>query len=193
MNPADFDRRPIIVAIAGPNGAGKTTFYNSFVAPAGLRFINADLLAAEFAVGPYEAAKLADSLRRALVERGESFVFETVLSDPVGDKIAFLSEAAERGYEVLLCFIALDDAAQSVDRVAMRALKGGHSVPTEKLKLRFPRTLTNLAAGIGKLPQVLVFDNSDLRRPFHLLGAFEDGQLKIRDPYIPTWLAQLLV
>jgi hypothetical protein len=25
---AEFDRRPILVAIAGPNGAGKTTFYH---------------------------------------------------------------------------------------------------------------------------------------------------------------------
>ena len=94
MEFAEFDRRPIVVAIAGPNGAGKTTFFHAHLASAGLRFVNADVLAAELAVGPYEAARLADALRRALVERGESFVFETVFSDPVGDKVAFLEEAA---------------------------------------------------------------------------------------------------
>jgi predicted ABC-type ATPase len=77
MEPAEFDRRPILIAIAGPNGAGKTTFYRAHLASAGLRFVNADVLADELGVAPYEAARLGDSLRRTLVGRGESFVFET--------------------------------------------------------------------------------------------------------------------
>ena len=60
MGSAEFDRRPIVVAIAGPNGAGKTTFFHAHLARAGLRFVNADALAAELAVGPYEAARLAE-------------------------------------------------------------------------------------------------------------------------------------
>ena len=39
----------------------------------------------ELAVDPYEAARLANSLREALVAGCESFVFETVFSDPAGD------------------------------------------------------------------------------------------------------------
>ena len=46
MDFAEFDRRPILVAIAGPNGAGKTTYYHAHLASAGLRFVNADVLAA---------------------------------------------------------------------------------------------------------------------------------------------------
>jgi predicted ABC-type ATPase len=42
MDFAQFDRRPILVAIAGPNGAGKSTFVHSHLAPTGLRFVNAD-------------------------------------------------------------------------------------------------------------------------------------------------------
>ena len=61
---AAFDRRPVVVAIAGPNGAGKTTFFHSHLAATGLRFVNADVLGAELAVNPYEAARLADALRR---------------------------------------------------------------------------------------------------------------------------------
>src|SRR5262249_11697512 len=88
---AEFDRRPIIVAIAGPNGAGKTTCFHTHLARAGLRFVNVDVLAAELATELYEAARLADALRRALVARRESFVFETVFADPVGDKVASVS------------------------------------------------------------------------------------------------------
>jgi ABC-type lipopolysaccharide export system ATPase subunit len=51
---AEFDRRPIIVAIAGPNGAGKTTFFHTNLARAGLRCVNADVLAAELAAEPYK-------------------------------------------------------------------------------------------------------------------------------------------
>ena len=123
MEFAEFDRRPILVAIAGPNGAGKTTFFHAHLASAGLRFVNADVLAAELAVEPYEAARLADALRRALVGRGESFVFETVFSDPVGDKVAFLAEAARRGYVVVCCVTSASPAPisrQSVWRCAFR-------------------------------------------------------------------------
>ena len=79
-----LDQRPIIVALAGPNGAGKTTFYQAHLQPAGLRFVNADLLARELVLDPYAAAKVADALRRELVRQRESFVFETVFSDPRG-------------------------------------------------------------------------------------------------------------
>ena len=89
-----FDARPIIVAVAGPNGAGKSTFYHAHLAPAGLRFVNADDLALQLEVDTYEAASLAGRLRATLVEQRESFAFETVFSDPVGDKVAFLRDAA---------------------------------------------------------------------------------------------------
>lgn len=75
-----FDRRPVIVALAGPNGAGKTTFYHAHLQPAGLRFVNADVLARELNLEPYTAAKVADAVRRELVRQRESFVFETVQS-----------------------------------------------------------------------------------------------------------------
>src|SRR5262249_54057413 len=116
MDLAAFDRRPLVVAIAGPNGAGRTTFYHAHLAAAGLRFVNADVLAQGLASDLYEAARLAISLRQALIERGESFVFETVFSDPAGEKLAFLEEAARRGYEVVLCFIGLKTWEQSVER-----------------------------------------------------------------------------
>ncbi len=64
-----LDRRPVIVAIAGPNGAGKTTFFHSHLRDAGLRFMNEDDLALELDISAYEAASIANALRRVLVER----------------------------------------------------------------------------------------------------------------------------
>jgi predicted ABC-type ATPase len=183
-----FDARPIIVAIAGPNGAGKSTFFEAHVAPAGLRFLNADDLAAELAVDVATAAQLADRLRLELIEQGESFVFETVLSDPVGNKVDLLAKAARRGYTVVLVFIGLDDATVSQQRVAMRVMQGGHDVPPEKLSSRFPRTMKNLARAIKKLPHVLVFDNSDLANPFQKVAEFENGKPVLLNAPLPGWL-----
>jgi predicted ABC-type ATPase len=192
MEFAEWDRRPILVAIAGPNGAGKTTFFHAHLAWAGLRFVNADVLAAELAVGPYEAARLGHALRRALVERGESFVFETVFSDPVGDKVAFLEEAVGRGYTVVLCFIGLSGPDQSAERVAMRVSQGGHDVPDDKLWSRFPRTLVNLQAAIAQLPHVLIYDNSDLNVPYRQVAVFDHGKRRHLQEPIPDWLRPIL-
>jgi len=189
---AALDRRPILVAIAGPNGAGKTTFYHAHLASAGLRFVNADVLAAETAAEPYEAARLADALRRALVAQRESFIFETVLSDPVGDKVAFLADAARRGYVVVLCYVGLSSPDQSAERVAMRVSQGGHDVPEDKLRSRFSRTLANLQTAIVQLLHVLIYDNSNLSAPYRQVAVFEHGRLhRLQEP-IPQWLGPLL-
>ncbi len=140
----DFDRRPIIVVVAGSNGAGKSTFYESHLKRTGLRFINADVIARELRTDAYSAAIQADEFRRELVARRESFIFETVFSDPYASKIAFLEDAIALGYGVVLCFVGLSSHAISVERVTMRVSQGGHDVPTEKLQSRFPRTLKNL-------------------------------------------------
>jgi predicted ABC-type ATPase len=187
-----LDQRPAIVALAGPNGAGKTTFYQAHLQPAGLRFVNADVLAQELHIDPYAAARVADALRKELVKQRESFVFETVFSDPVGEKIAFLKSAAEAGYNTILCFIGTAGPEASEQRVAMRVSQGGHDVPTEKLVQRFPRIQENLKAALRDLPNVWVFDNNDLRTPYRLVATFESGRpVKLQRP-VPRWLKPLL-
>jgi predicted ABC-type ATPase len=188
----ELDERPVLVAVAGPNGAGKTTFYHAHIAPAALRYVSADVLARELDMDAYAAAKAADSLRRALLKQKDSFAFETVFSDPIGDKLSFLRKAVAEGYTVVLCFIGLDDAGLSEERVAMRVSQGGHDVPTEKLKARFPRTMANLKAAIAALPLVYVFDNSDLRRPFREVAIFRDGRPTEKLKAAPKWFKSVV-
>ena len=187
-----LDRRPVILALAGPNGAGKSTFYRAHLEEAGLRFVDADVLSRELRIGPYEAAKVADSLRRELVKQRESFVFETVFSDPAGDKLAFLKDAAAAGYTVILCFIGISGPATSEQRVAMRVSQGGHDIPTDKLQTRYPRILANLRSALRELPHVWVFDNDDLRHPFRLVTVYANGQPVRSQKPTPQWLASVL-
>jgi predicted ABC-type ATPase len=187
-----LDNRPVIVAIAGPNGAGKTTFFHSHLSKTGLRFINGDEIARELDIPAYEAAGLTDALRRELVRQRESFVFETVFSDPVGDKLAFLTNAAAAGYNMILCFVGISGPEISEERVAMRVSQGGHDVPSEKLVSRFPRTLVNLNGAIQTLPVVLIFDNDDLSAPFRKVAEFQQGKAVFVFEPVPQWLRALL-
>jgi predicted ABC-type ATPase len=187
-----LDKRPVIVALAGPNGAGKTTFYHAHLQPSGLRLLNADILARQLRLDAYDAAKMAVALRESLVAQRESFVYETVFSDPVGDKLNFFKDANAAGYQVALCFIGIASPETSDQRVAMRVLQGGHDVPLEKLVARYPRTLANLKAAIPVLPEVIVFDNEDLGHPFQRVAAFENGKVTFLIEPLPQWLTPLL-
>ena len=187
-----LDERPLIVALAGPNGAGKTTFYYAHLRDTGLRFLNLDVLALGLDLDPQTATQVGSALRRELFEQRESFVFETVFSDPVGDKLAFLREAAKAGYTVLLCFIGVSGPEVSEERVAMRVSQGGHDVPREKLTARFPRTLANLKAAIRELPHVWIYDNDDLETPFRRVALLENGRQVMLAKPIPQWLRPLL-
>lgn len=189
---APLDQRPIVVAVAGPNGAGKTTFCHAHLEPAGLPFLNADVLARELGLEAYAAARVADAIREQLIKRRESFAFETVFSDPVGDKVAWLKRAAEAGDTVVLCYIGISNARISNQRVAMRVSQGGHDVPAEKLRSRFPRTLKNLKAAIRELPHVLIYDNDDLSVPYRQVAVFEQGRPVFVKRPRPAWLKRLL-
>lgn len=188
----ELDRCPVIAAIAGPNGAGKTTFFHAHLSNVGLRFLNAHEIARELDVSAYEAAGIADALRRELVRQRESFVFETVLSDPAGEKVTFLGEAVAAGYNVILCFIGVSDPETSEQRVAMRVSQGGHDVPSEKLAARFPRTMANLRATIKTLPVVLIFDNNDIAVPFRKVAEVKNGKLLTLSEPVPEWLRAIL-
>lgn len=187
-----LDQRPAIVALAGPNGAGKTTFYYAHLQNAGLRFVNTDVLARELGIGPYVAARMAGGIRGELMRQQESFVFETVFSDPAGEKLAFLRSTVEAGFNTILCYIGTASAEISEERVALRVSRGGHDVPTKKLEERFPRILANLKAALAVLPNVWVFDNNDLRTPYRLVALVQSGRVvKLQRP-VPRWLSQLL-
>ena len=185
-------KRGTVLGIIGHNGAGKSTFYEAHLKASGLRFLNADVLARELDIGAYDAAGIAAALRNELVRQRESFILETVFSDPVGDKLAFLKQAAAAGYAGVLCFVGISDAEKSEQRVAMRVSQGGHDVPTEKLIARFPRTLANLTSAIRELPCVLIFDNNDLRTPFRLVASFANGCSETLIQPLSPWLQGLL-
>jgi predicted ABC-type ATPase len=185
-------QRPIIVALAGPNGAGKSSFYSTYLKNSDLPFINADQISLQTGVDAYKAAELAEEIRSGLVEQRASFIFETVLSDPVGAKIQFLKGAELLGYTVVLVFIGIDGPQTSQERVDIRVSKGGHDVPADKIRERYMRTMENLKRAFRDVGNIRVYDNSDLESPYRLVASKDGGGEVAAHRPTPAWLKPLL-
>jgi predicted ABC-type ATPase len=193
---AALSNQPVLIFLAGPNGAGKSTFFEIYLETLGLPYVNADRIAQALrADQPAPSADIdrrafdeAERLRAALVEARLSFCTETVFSDPEGAKLKFLEEARARGFAVFLVFIGLESPALSMARVKQRVEQGGHDVPIDRLRARFPRTLANLAAAVAVVDEAFVFDNSSYDTPFRIVAVYERGQVVRRHPPLPAWM-----
>lgn len=187
---------PVLLFLAGPNGSGKTTFFDTYVEPLGLPYVNADRIArlvrardpaAPTASTDETAFNEAERLRRALVEARLSFCTETVFSDPVRAKLRFLEDARRRGFTVVLVFIGLESAALSIARVRQRVRQGGHDVRQDRLRARFPRTLANLREGVTIADDAWLFDNSSYDTPYRAVAVYRQARVVSRHPPMPAW------
>ena len=88
------NRLPEIIVFAGPNGSGKTTI-TRMARTIGV-YINADDIKKSSLCSDLEAAVKAEELREEMLEKGEDFTFETVLSTDRNLKL--LKKAKEKGY-----------------------------------------------------------------------------------------------
>lgn len=109
-------------------------------------------------VNSYHASVIADFIRHELIARKASLTFETVMSSR--DKVKFIQKARENGYRTYLYFIATDDPAININRVANRVIDGGHGVPEDKIVERYWRTLALLPEAIQSSNRAYLFDNS---------------------------------
>lgn len=181
--------------LAGGNGAGKTTFYHRFLEPLGMKFVNADLIAAEISDGgsedhSYVASRVAGQLRNDLLKTGTSFCFETVFSHP--SKIDFIADAKTLGFEVILVFIHLHSNQLNQARVAQRVSEGGHGVPADKIISRIPRTLDHIRTVLPLTDQTQIYDNSSLSQPFVSIAHLDGSQLIRQIEPLPEWAVELL-
>lgn len=191
---ASVDR--VLVVIAGPNGAGKTTFVETFLGATGLLVVNADAIAAAMSPAApgavaYEAAQVAETVRRDLLARSVSFAMETVFSDREGSKIEFLRDARSRGYVVCLIYVGLESSSLAVARVVERLAAGGHDVPDEKIVSRFSRTLENLRVALTFVDHAFIFDNSSAHEPYRWVAELHSGRVVRKGGFEPRWWLEL--
>jgi predicted ABC-type ATPase len=182
--------------LAGGNGSGKSTFYRtSLLARQGVLFLNADLIAKSInADNPetvsYNAASVAQKIREEFLTQGISFCFETVFSHP--SKIDFIAKAKALGYYVILIYIHLENSSLNEARVSQRVSEGGHTVPSEKIKSRLPRTIQYVTTAIPLADEVRLLDNSSREHPFRQIALVRKGRRVEADEPLPSWAAKML-
>jgi len=155
-----------IIIIAGPNGAGKTTFAREFLPNEAhcTTFINADLIAAGFSpfapeLAAIKAGKLMLKTIDELVEKNDSFSFETTLSGQGYTRA--IPRWQKLGYHVKLIFLELPDVETAISRVAERVRHGGHDIPENTIRRRFETGLRNFHQSYKPIVDVwLHFDNA---------------------------------
>ena len=186
---------PLLWLVIGPNGAGKSTYYETRIRPhLAAEFVNADAIGRarwpRDAVGrAYDAARLAETRRRELIDLRRSFVAETVCSHP--SKLALLADARAAGYRVWVSFICLETPQLAVARVAERVARGGHAVPHDKIRGRYDRMAAFAVAAVEAAHRGYVLDNSDPTRPLRDVLGFDRGQRTFVAPHVPAWARRL--
>lgn len=159
--------------IAGCNGAGKTTA--SFtILPYMLdcrEFVNADEIAKDLSPFhpesvAFEAGRIMLNRIDVLMERAESFSFETTLA--AKSYHLLIKKAKDKGFKVTLLFFWLPSIELAKARVATRVKEGGHNIPPEVIERRYKSGITNLfRLYLPLVDEWIVFDNSNFR-PFEI-------------------------
>ncbi len=134
---------PQLVIVGGPNGAGKTTFAVEYAAEMGLDYLGDDSIADEMSPGNPGSVRIAaartyiDRLQNALAQR-QSLVIESTLAGRMLHR--HLQSARQNGYWITVIFVFLATETACLARIQERVARGGHNVPEEDVKRRFPRT-----------------------------------------------------
>ena len=162
------ERHGRIVVAAGTNGAGKSVIAGEFLtARAAGTYFNPDLAAK--AIMERDDVTLAEANARAwnlgfeLLNRSiddkQNFSFETTLG---GNSITqALLRAAANGLDVFIFYVGLDSPEKHIARVAARVARGGHPIPAQKIRERYPKSLTNLIKLLAYASEVRIYDNSE--------------------------------
>jgi predicted ABC-type ATPase len=157
--------RPVLFVLAGVNGAGKSSIGGHVLERQGLTWFNPDTFARE--IGAASGCDLATANARAWEEslrrldeaaaRRHNYAFETTLG---GRTMAARIAGACATHDVLLWFCGLASPEQHLARVRARVAAGGHDIPEDRIRARFPRALRNLIVLMPSVTHLQVYDNS---------------------------------
>lgn len=172
-----MEDKPKVLVFAGPNGSGKSTVTKGF--PTVGTYVNADDIKRHRGCTDLEAAQEAEMLRESLVEARKSFTFETVLS--TDRNIKLLEKAKAHGYSIESVFVLTVDPELNVKRVQSRVAEGGHSVPEDKIRSRYHRSLRLLKTLIAISDKCVVVDNTS--RPEIIYRKDANGEIVLANDF----------
>jgi predicted ABC-type ATPase len=204
--------RPWFVLVAGINGAGTSTFAQNretlgiLLEARGpeIEVINPDLITREIqrstlglptGEANVRAANECERRVKDLINSGDhSFVIETVLSTEKYKPI--VRAALRKGFQVLFVYVTLGSLDEAIHRVAARVRQGGHDVPVDKIRSRWPRSLANLPWFWHHASRALVYFNGSSvpepvlmaeRRGSKVWFALDAPAPWALEPLLPKW------
>ena len=169
--------KPRVLVYAGPNGSGKSTITAGY--PVTGTYINADEIKRFRDCTDLEAAQEAELLRESLLIARKDFTFETVLS--TDRNLNLLKKAKSLGYYIESIFVLTSDAELNVARVRARVAKGGHSVPEDKIRSRYEKSLQLLKALAAISDVCTVVDNTVI--PIIIYRKDEEGSALFQNDF----------
>ncbi|MBL8231918.1 MAG: hypothetical protein JNL98_25695 [Bryobacterales bacterium] len=116
----------------------------------------------------------------------KSFAFETTLRSEITFEQARAARSA--GFAVEMRYVALADFVMNLERVKIRADRGGHSAPAPVLRGIYSASIRNLARAIREMDALRVYDNSEWGAGPKLLLESSAGHLVYRAEPPPDWL-----
>ncbi len=169
--------------ISGPNGAGKTTASYTIL-PEILNckeFVNADEIAR--GLSPFQPEKVSFESGRIMLKRiGElledeaTFAFETTLASR--SFVKFIERAQLKEYQCTLLFFWLNSEELAIRRVKTRVEEGGHNIPTNIIKRRYQRGLSNFFNLYQEIVDSwMLIDNSGA--PYKVIAKKEECKIKV--------------
>ena len=186
--------QPTLTIIAGANGAGKSTFTRATQESLQVPVIDPDTEARRVRPDDPEAAQIAGGKQaikraRAYLANNQSFAVETTLSG--NTYLRMMAEAKRKGWQVFLIYVGVDNVQTSIERVAQRVAAGGHNVPSEDIRRRSARSLTNLVVAIQQADSTSIFDNSTKLGHRQLL-TIAQGRVTKQANELPEWIKAAL-
>ena len=158
---------PTITVLAGTNGAGKSSIGGARLEAARTPFYNPDvetqaLIAANPGMTLNEANAAAwrigkERLEAAIAER-HRFNFESTLGGTTITRL--LAKAHDSGLRLRIWYCGLNDAELHIARVRARVRRGGHDIPTTKIRERYDASRLNLIRLLPDLTELRLYDNS---------------------------------
>lgn len=159
-----MENAPTLYVVAGPNGAGKSTLSNQLL-HGSIEFLNPDIFSKEMkAKGLFDLESWKEFIKEIdnRISDQKTFAIETTLSGKTS--LERIQRAKDNGYKIDFTFISLASKEMHYERVASRAMYGGHGVPLDIISSRFDDAYKNLPQAIGLSDNAVIFNNSGDRR-----------------------------
>ena len=157
--------RPVLYVLAGANGAGKSSIGGHLLERNGLTWFNPDTFARELMASTGCDQETAngcawhEGMRRLeeAIAKSLNHAFETTLG---GKSVTEKILEAAKTHDVLIWFCGLSSPELHIARVEARVAAGGHPIPEEKIRERYPNAQLNLIKLMPHAAYIKVYDNS---------------------------------